>query len=143
MDTSAFLKLLIQESGSERMLQFWLAEDNRNMVVSAIAQTEARSAICRLRNEGRIVPDEANFAFASITAEIRRLIEQPVNPPVLDAANGLIDKHNLRTLDAVQLASAVVVRSLMSAPEMRFVASDHALLIAAEQEGFGIWNPCK
>jgi predicted nucleic acid-binding protein len=124
------------------MLRFWLAEHDRNKVVSAIAKIEARSAICRLRKEGRVSPDEVSLAFFSIAAEIKRLTEQPVTPLVLDAASLLIDRHNLRSLDAVQLGSAVVVRDLMSAPDMRFIASDHALLDAAKLEGFGIGNPC-
>ena len=124
------------------MLQFWIGEDDRNMVVSAMAKIEARSAICRLRKEGRLIPDEATVLFASIAAEIRRLIEQPVNPPILEVASGLVDRYDLRALDAVQLGSAVVARDLISAPEMRFVASDHALLSAAGEEGFTTWDPC-
>jgi predicted nucleic acid-binding protein len=123
------------------MLQFWLGENDRNKVVSAISQIEARSGICRLRKERRMTPDEATVALYAIHAEMRRLIEQPLNPPVLDAASRLVDRHDLRALDAVQLASAVVARDLMSAQDMRFIASDHALLGAAEVEGFAIWDP--
>jgi hypothetical protein len=69
------------------------------------------------------------------------MIEQPINPPVLDAAGTLIDRHCLRTLDAIQLGSAVVARDLLAAPDMRFIASDKNLLDAAEEEGFATWNP--
>lgn len=124
------------------MLQFWLGQDDRNMVVSALAQVEARSTICRLRREKRMMPGEASATFASITAQIERLIHQSVNPPVLDAASELVEKHTLRALDAVQLGSAIVVRDLMSARGMYFIASDHALLSAAKDEGFAIWDPC-
>ncbi len=79
--------------------------------------------------------------FDALAADLRKMIEQPVIPSVLEAANGLVDRHFLRALDAVQLGSAVVVRDLMSAPNMRFIASDHALLSAAEQEGFATWDP--
>jgi hypothetical protein len=47
----------------------------------------------------------------------------------------------LRALDAVQLGSAIVSRDLLAAPDMRFVASDNALLEAARTEGFDVWNP--
>jgi hypothetical protein len=47
----------------------------------------------------------------------------------------------LRALDAIQLASAIIARDLMQAPDMRFIASDKQLLEAAKNEGFAIWNP--
>jgi predicted nucleic acid-binding protein len=124
------------------MLQFANAEDDRNKVVSALTEVEARSGICRLRKEELLSPSEASLALDSLAGEMRRIIEQPVNPPVLEAANTLIDRHTLRALDAVQLGCAIVARDLLAAPNMRFIASDKTLLDAAQAEGFGIWNPC-
>ncbi len=124
------------------MLRFANTEDDRNKVVSALAQIEARSAICRLRQEESITSSDASLALDSLASELRRIIEQPVNPPVLEAASTLIDRHFLRALDAVQLGSAVVARDLLAAPDMRFIASDKTLLEAARTEGFNIWNPC-
>ncbi len=124
------------------MLRFVQAEDDRNKVVSALAQIEARSAICRLRKGNRMSPSQAALALDLLTNELRRIVEQPINPPVLEAANTLIDRHTLRALDAVQLGCAVVARDLLAAPNMRFVASDKTLLDAARAEGFDIWNPC-
>jgi predicted nucleic acid-binding protein len=123
------------------MLEFADSEDDRNKVVSALAAVEARSAVCRLRRGKSLTPGEAALILDALAADLRKVIEQPVLPSVLDAAGGLVDRYVLRALDAVQLGSAVVVRDLMSAPNMRFVASDHALLSAAEQEGFATWDP--
>jgi predicted nucleic acid-binding protein len=124
------------------MLRFVQAEDDRNKVVSALAQIEARSAICRLRKANRMSSSEAALALDLLTNELRRIVEQPVNPPVLEAANTLIDRHCLRALDAVQLGCAIIARDLLAAPNMRFIASDKTLLDAARAEGFDIWNPC-
>jgi predicted nucleic acid-binding protein len=123
------------------MLEFADSENDRNKVVSALASVEARSAVCRLRRGKSFSPAEASLIFDALTADLRKVIEQPVIPPVLETASGLVDRYLLRALDAVQLGSAVVVRDLMSAPDMRFIASDHALLSAAEQEGFATWDP--
>ncbi|NYF78420.1 putative nucleic acid-binding protein [Granulicella arctica] len=123
------------------MLRFANVEDDRSKVVSALAQIEARSAICRLRQGRFISPDEAVMALETLAGEIRRILEQPVNPPVLDAASALIDRHDLRALDAVQLGSAIVSRELLAATDMRFIASDKALLEAARKEGFDVWDP--
>jgi len=123
------------------MLRFATAEDDRNKIVSALAQIEARSAICRLRQGKFITPAEASWSISSLVGEMTRMIEQPINPPVLEAAGMLIDRHSLRALDAVQLGSAIVARDLLAAPDMRFIASDKLLMDAAREEGFGVWNP--
>lgn len=123
------------------MYQLANAEDDRNKVVSALASVEARSGICRLRRDKSFTPAEASVALAALADDLRRMIEQPVTPPVLEAANGIVDRYVLRTLDAVHLGAAIVVRDLMSASDMRFIASDHALLHAAREEGFETWDP--
>ena len=124
------------------MLQFALAEDDRNKVVSALAQLETRSAIWRQLKGNRMTRDEASLALNSATAEIRRMVEQPFGPSVFDTAAILAERYSLRTLDAIQLASAVVARDVLGAPDMRFVVSDNELFEAAEAEGFDVWDPC-
>jgi predicted nucleic acid-binding protein len=125
------------------MLEFAKVIDDRNIVVSALTQVEARSGICRLRKGELLTPSESSFALDMLAGEMRRIIEQPVNPPVLEAASAVVDRHYLRSLDAVQLASAIVARDLLASPDMRFVSSDLDLLEAAAAEGFPTWNPCE
>ena len=136
------MKLYIAEPGSKKMLRFASVEDDRNKVVSALARIEARSAICRLRQGKSITPAEASAALDASADDLRRIIEQPVNPPVIEAASTLIDRHYLRAMDAVQLGCAIVARDLLAAPDMRVISSDAALLAAAHAEGFDAWNPC-
>jgi predicted nucleic acid-binding protein len=124
------------------MLQFANAVDDRSKVVSALTQIEARSGICRLRKGELLTPSEASLALDSLAGEMRRIIEQPVNPPVLEAASASVDRHYLRAMDAVQLGCAIVARDLLAAPDMRLISSDDKLLEAARAEGFDTWNPC-
>jgi predicted nucleic acid-binding protein len=124
------------------MIRFANAEDDRSKVVSALTEIEARSAICRLHKEKKLTGEQASLAVNALDGDIRRIIQQPVLPAVLEAANAVVERHYLRALDAVQLASAIVARDLLAAPDMRFIASDKALLLAAHEEGFEIWNPC-
>jgi len=84
---------------------------------------------------------EASLALISLAAEMRRMIEQPVNPTVLEAASSTIDRYCLRAMDAAQLGCAIVARDILQAPDMRFIASDKELLEAAVAEGFAVWNP--
>lgn len=136
------MKLFISEAGSDKMVKFASAEDDRNKVVSALAQIEARSAICRLRQGKALTADEARLTLDALDAEMKRVIAQPVLPLVLESANTLVERHYLRALDAVQLACAIVARDSLAASIMRFIAADKDLLEAAKQEGFEAWNPC-
>lgn len=123
------------------MLLFAQAEDDRNKVVSALAHIEGRSAIRRLRKGSRMDDVEVSLALNSLASEMRRMVEQPVNPPALEAALAMIDRYSLRAMDAVQLGCAVVARDLLTAPHMRFIASNKELLEAAQAEGFDVWDP--
>ena len=124
------------------MIRFGNAEDDRTKVVSALTQVEARSAICRLRQEKKLTPDQASSALSSLDADMKRVIEQPILPQVLEAVNLMVERHYLRAMDAVQLGCAIVARDLLAAPDMRLIASDKALIEAAQKEGFDTWNPC-
>ncbi len=115
------------------MIRFANAEDDRNKVVSALTQVEARSAICRLRQEKKLTSDQVASALTSLNNDMKRVIEQPILPPVLEAANAMVERHYLRALDAVQLGCAVVSRDLLLAPDMRFIASDKALIEAGAE----------
>lgn len=141
IDTSAFLKLFIAEGGSDRMLRFAAAENDRAKVVSALLPVEARSAICRLRDGRRMTHQVALSALAAVAEELQHLTVQPLTPSVLKAAAVLAERYSLRALDSLQLGSALGARELFDAPQMRFIASDRELLKAAEAEGFIIWNP--
>lgn len=63
-----------------------------------------------------------------------------VDNKLLMDARLLADKYTLRSLDAIQLASAVEAASLLSDP-LTFVSADDKLLLAASQEGFTVDNP--
>lgn len=135
------MKLFIAEQGSEKMLRFAETADDGNTVVSSVAQIEARSAIARLYKGSRISSVERVRACDALASDVGRMIEQPVTTSVLETAIWLVDRHDLRGLDAVQLASAIVFRELLGDPKMRLIASDKALLEAALKEGFAAWDP--
>ena len=123
------------------MLRLAITEDDGNKIFSGLTRIEARSVICRLRKGGRIDSDSAARILSSIDSEINRMVEQPLSNAVQNLAAILVDRHSIRSLDAIQLGSAIVARDLMAASDMLFIASDKTLLEAAHKEGFEIWNP--
>jgi predicted nucleic acid-binding protein len=64
----------------------------------------------------------------------------PVESGVLTQARSLTNSHPLRTLDALQLASAQFVTNLLQEP-VTFITADKILSQAAKSEGFSIDDP--
>jgi predicted nucleic acid-binding protein len=80
-------------------------------------------------------------ALDALARKMHSVVEQPIDKQVLLISADLIVRYNLRALDGVQLASALVARLERAGSEMRFIASDNALLEAARREGFQTWDP--
>jgi predicted nucleic acid-binding protein len=135
MDTSVLIKRYLVEAGSDKVDK--LFESASQIIVSPVTAIEARSILRRLLAEKKITrPDykklneELSFDFDYFTV---------VNfDAVLEvAAKSLIDRYQLKTLDALQLASANFKKSEISL----FVASDKKLLAAARDEQFKVVDP--
>ena len=70
------------------------------------------------------------------------MIEHPITASVIATATGLVDRHGLRSLDSIQLATALAKRGPGDREQsLLFVTSDHKLLRVAEAEGLTTWNP--
>jgi len=104
-------------------------------VISALTTVEMISLLTRRAREGSLSPS----VQATLQSTFLLHIEKEYLP-VLTLAQTLIPRHFLRTLDAIQLASALdAVKTLGEKPV--FVCSDNHLLTAAAAEGFAIDNP--
>ena len=69
------------------------------------------------------------------------MVQQPLNPAVLEAARQLIDRSALRWPDTLQLAAAIAARDMFQGTEIIFVSSSSQLLDAARTEGFQVLDP--
>ena len=112
------------------------------IAVSAIARVEVVSALWRQARDGVIAFEDAGTLAREFVADYQGTTNearayQPVGASrvVLERAAGLAAMHGLRTLDAIQLASALAARRLE--PECRtMVVLDQRLRRAAAAEGF-------
>jgi predicted nucleic acid-binding protein len=123
------------------MAIFASKEQQPDKVVSVLARVEATSAICRMRQRKLIDAARMSQALDALALKMHSVVEQPIDKQVLLISADLIVRYNLRALDGVQLASALVARLERAGSEMRFIASDNALLEAARREGFQTWDP--
>lgn len=94
LDTSALVKLVAREAETAA-LRKWLAAEERDVVASDLVRTELMRAVRRR--------DKA--AAQAARAVLDGLTLLPLSADVFDTA-GLLDPVDLRSLDAIHLASA-------------------------------------
>jgi predicted nucleic acid-binding protein len=110
--------------------------------VSVLATLEVRSALERRLRFGEIGPDSFATALQDLLQTLLRFSVISIDSLVVDLAARLIGPHQLRSLDALQLASALLVQDeVPAADSFLFIASDHRLLAAAFAENLPTWDP--
>lgn len=124
VDSSALVKLAVREPESAALRRY-LAR-HRPLVSSALARTEVMRALLPLG------PDAVRGG-RDVLARVDLL---RINDRVLDAA-GLLVPSDLRSLDAIHLASADVLGSDLRA----FVTYDERLAAAAAGRGLRVIQP--
>jgi predicted nucleic acid-binding protein len=136
-DTSALVKRYHRESGSDRVNAIF--DDQGNvLIVSELAIVEVASALQRKRYRGEITVQAMNDALAQFdNAVLNDLIVAGFRSGFIQQARDLVWQHGLRTLDALQLTTALEFRAL--APV--FVCTDDRLCRVAGNVGLTILNP--
>ncbi len=136
-DTSALVKRYHWEKGTERVDS--IIESKNDIYFSTLAIAEIISVLTRLKNSNIISKKQyeriTNVFFYDLE---HRYVPVPLDDSQIVNAIKLIEKYNLRTLDALHLSVALEVKEI---GECTFVSSDKKLWDAAAHEGFGILNP--
>ena len=141
VDSSAYVNFFIDEPDSRELIDFFERSSPGTIFISVVAEIEVRSAIRRRRTEGDLDDATGAFAIATLTQRTTHIIQYPVSPEILWRTRRIVDRHPLRALDSIQLATALTVRaSLPEQASLRFIASDVKLLQSAEREGLATWN---
>jgi predicted nucleic acid-binding protein len=134
LDTSALVKLYVQEPGTDRLLPLISDRPDNRFAVLAASVVEMRSAIRRRQRAGDIDTSLATAILESVQSHMEtRFMRQTINDSVIDTALEMIDRYALRAYDAIQLAGCLVLCAV-TAEAFTFVCSDHRLLEAARSE---------
>lgn len=141
LESTAFAKLFVQEPGTDALIKLMEAVEDNRKLIAASAPLEVYSAIRRRARAGGLSPEDANAALEILRIEAARMVQEPLNPAVLEAARQLLDRTELRWPDALQLAAAVVAREMFQGTEIIFVSASQHLLDAARAEGFNVLDP--
>jgi predicted nucleic acid-binding protein len=141
LEATAFIKLFVQEPGTDVLIRLMeTVEDNRKLI-SAATPLEVYAAIRRRERAGDITPADAAQALEVLRLESARMVQQPLNPAVLEAARQLLDRTALRWPQALQLGAVLAARDMFKGTEIVFVSSSAPLLEAARNEGLETIDP--
>jgi uncharacterized protein len=125
-DTSAVIKLLVEESHSKAFAEFYDAHADAEWVSSALLRIELTRAVTRAMPA--LLPDARDlllaFSFVTIDDDI---VEAAMNEP----------DRGLRSLDAIHLATARILGEDLDA----LVSYDDRLLKAATDAGLATASP--
>ena len=143
LEATAFIKLFVREPGTDALIGLMeAAEDNRKLI-SASTPLEVYAVIRRRERAGSITPEDAASALSVLRIESARMVQQPLNPAVLEAARQLLDRTTLRWPDALQLGAALTARDMFQSTEIAFISASAQLLEAAASEGMKVLDAAK
>ncbi len=125
LDTSAFIKVVVNEAESDALRTF-LADSPARRVSSALLRTEAL----------RVVRHLGSDTLSVVREGLRRVELVGIDDRILDAA-GILEPRVLRTLDAIHIATAMALGDDLEA----VVTYDPRLTEAAQLLGLRTATP--
>ncbi len=126
-DSSAIVKLVVDEPESDALRRFIASSGHDSLASSAIAGVEVRRAA--------VVNSEATAARARL--HLLRFEQIAVDNTVLERAAAIAPGSGLRSLDAIHVASAELLRDELTA----IVTYDQRMVAAAELVGLPVVSP--
>jgi len=130
LDTSALVKLYVEESGSAAVAA--RVERAEAVVTARVTYAEARAAFARHRREGGLTSVALRRVVRELDGEWGTYNLVDLGEPVVRRAGALAERHALRAYDAVQLAAALDVRA--AEVDLEFASFDSRLARAAARE---------
>lgn len=141
LESTAFVKLFVREPGTDALIRLMEQVEDNSKLIAASAPLEVHAAIRRKERSGGISAQDAAAALEILSVEASRMVQEPLNPAVLEAARKLLDRTSLRWPDALQLGAALAARDMFQGTEIVFVSASRTLLDAALAEGFRTFDP--
>ncbi|HEX9774994.1 MAG TPA: type II toxin-antitoxin system VapC family toxin [Actinomycetota bacterium] len=131
-ETSAIIKLVIEEAGSAHAGALWDASDL--VLTSMLSYAEARAALAAARRAKRLTAATLGQAKNALETRMREIELIEVTADVVRSAGDLAERHGLRGYDAVHLASALA----LGVEDVVLATWDRDLAHAGRQAGFAI-----
>jgi len=126
IDTSTLIKKYIIEKGSDEFDVF--LDSVSEIIVSPIYQLEVAAAIDRRLREKTLSRQQARWIQGEVAMDCGFFSKVLWNENLERKAQELIEKHHLKMLDSLQLASGCLSKAGV------FVTSDKKLFVSAKKE---------
>ena len=137
LDTSSLVKLYVREDGSDEVMA--LLDGARVVATSQVAYAEARAAFARKHREGDFTEEQYHTVVGNLERDWGAYFVLDVSRPVSKIAGELAERHSLKGLDAIHLASALILSTRLGSM-VTFSSSDRKLKDAARAASL---NVCK
>jgi uncharacterized protein len=134
-DTSALIKKYITEEGSQKVDD--LMDKADTIIVSVITEIEAHSTFKRLLIENAISENDYKTLINEFEIDYPYFTHIVFDSLITSNAKLLIEKHQLKTLDFIQLGTALLLKDEID----YFIVCDSKLVKAGKKEGLKIINP--
>lgn len=134
-DSSALVKLVVEEAGSEDAALLWDGADA--VLTSRVAHPEVRAALAAAHRDARLDATAHRRAKGEWAALHRALRMVELTPQLERAAADLAEQHALSGFDAIHLASALTLTGL----SVIVATWDARLLRAARTSGLHTLAP--
>jgi predicted nucleic acid-binding protein len=131
-DTSALIKLVLAEQGSNLAWELWAGP--RSSVSSVLAYPEGRAALAAARRGGRLDRDLYQRSVLNFEKTQEELLSIEVDERLAKSAGERAVSFGLRGADAVHLATALDLAD----EEVTFVTWDQDLADAAASAGLAV-----
>lgn len=136
-DTSALIKRYIVEKGSDPVRD--LLRKEGSAATATITYAEVHSGLMRRLREGYVPRKSYAIACHEFEQDWPDYLAIELTRELLIATRDLIQRHPLRSFDAIHLASALSLARRLD-EGVTVVAADGRLLHAAAVEGLGVVN---
>ncbi|MBI4237389.1 MAG: type II toxin-antitoxin system VapC family toxin [Deltaproteobacteria bacterium] len=130
LDSSALAKRYLDEAGSELVAE--QCTRATEILLSVIAIPEVLSALNRLRREGHMQSPQYRRLKSTLMLDVEQAAIVELSPAVVQKTVHCIEHCAVKTLDAIQIASALIAEC------DRFLSADHRQLAAAKRMGLRI-----
>ncbi len=119
IDTSSLAKRYVEEYGSSEIDTFY--SKSYKIAISSITSIEMISVFNRKLKDQSISSETFTLAYDNFSCELPNYHSLPFNENTVSTAIDCLNKYHIKTLDALQLASAIIC-----SPGL-FVSSDKKL----------------
>jgi predicted nucleic acid-binding protein len=135
LDTSALVKFYVEEPGSRAVRA--LLERAQVVSTSRVAYVEMRAGLARKLRQGELREKEYKHILSAFEKDWKDYFVIEVSESVANLGGELVEKHPLRALDALHLASALFLRERVRS-DVFFSSFDERLNEAAKAEGLAV-----